>query len=388
MKTLVIGGGMSGLTYGILSVKNGIETVICEKNSRVGKKMALTGNGKCNIGNANVSAGCFNNSKLVEAVLASVPVDVYRQFLQSCGIYTRTDSVGRMYPLSESATNVVDCLRFQFAKYGGKILTDCEITSVRPTSCGYTVRIADSDVVFDKVVLACGSASSAAETNAQALVGKQYFTPTCPSLVPVKISNMDKLLNGLRAKAVVKLLADGVEVGSEIGEVQFKDYGLSGIAVFNLSAIIARNTVCGKKARYEFHLDLVPEISEAELTEILQSRVFDGAQTMFLGILHNKLAETLVKRVGTSPKLLAQTAKSMKFTFDRLLDFSKSQVTAGGVAENYVDLLTLATPNGVVALGEVLNVDGLCGGNNLYFAAASALYLFDETQRRIAFGKR
>lgn len=389
MKTLVIGGGMSGLTYGIMSVKNGIETVICERNPRVGKKLAQTGNGKCNIGNANIVPDCFNQSGIVNAVLNSVPVEVFSRFLRSCGIYTTADNAGRMYPISENASSVVDCLRFQFTRYGGKIQPDCPVTRIERRGEKYIAQIGGAAVVFDKVVLACGSASGAAETCAKSLVGEDYFTETCPSLVPVKIIGMDKLLNGLRVKADVTLLSGG-KVAQESGEVLFKDYGLSGICIYNLSAAIARDVVRGVKRAYEFSLDLLPRFSQTELQNLLQARADNGwqSQHLFLGLLHNKLAEALVKRVGNNPCALAQEAKNMKFKVDKLLDYSKSQVTAGGIDEQFVDLQTLATPNGIVALGEVLNVDGLCGGNNLYFAAASALYLFDEKQREIAFNKQ
>ena len=120
MKTLVIGGGMAGLTYAIVALKNGIDVTLAERNNRVGKKIAMTGNGKCNIGNANVDKNCFNSSPIVQKVLDEISVEEYVQFLSSCGIYTHTDEMGRMYPLCDSASNVVDCLRHQFAKNGGK----------------------------------------------------------------------------------------------------------------------------------------------------------------------------------------------------------------------------------------------------------------------------
>lgn len=383
MKTLIIGGGMAGLTYGIVAAKNGIETVICERNSRVGKKIAVTGNGKCNVGNANVSASCFNNSKIAQKVLAAVSVSEYVRFLNSCGIYTFTDGAGRMYPLSESAANVVDCLRFQFEKHGGKLLVDTQVLSVEKANGGFCVKTSCGNILCDKVVLACGSGSGAPQPNVQDLCGN-YLTATAPSLVPVKIADMDKSLNGLRAKATVTLLADGTPVATEKGEVQFKDYGLSGICIFNLSALIARDIVCGKKRSYQFSVDLVSEFSEKQLANLLQKRLADGADKVFYGILHNKIAQCVVKRSQFTAQSLAENAKSLTFRFEKLLDYSMSQVTSGGIAEKFLDE-TLTLPNGICAVGEVLDVDGLCGGNNLYFAAASALSLFDEKQRERAY---
>ena len=380
MKTLIIGGGMAGLTYGILAATSGEKTLICERNSRVGKKISATGNGKCNLGNANVSLQCFNSSKIVKAVLNAVSVERYVEFLKDCGIYTFCDAAGRMYPLSESASNVVDCLRTRYARCGGETLCDCTVTSVKRKGSVFEVDFGSRTDVFDKVVLACGSASGTSQqSNVSQIVEKRFLTPLVPALVPVK-TKTNKILNGLRAKANVTLFADGVAIAKESGEVQFRDFGLSGICIFNLSSIIARNSVRGENHRYSFTVDTVPSLSLEDLTEILQKRIcLDKAEreAYFYGILHNKIAEYVVLRAeDTTAEQLAKTAKNLTFDFERLLDFSVSQVTAGGIDDKFVDETTLALPNGVIALGEVLNVDGICGGNNLYFAAASAMYAF------------
>lgn len=391
MKTLVIGGGMAGLTYAVIACKNGQDVTVVERNARVGKKIAMTGNGKCNIGNARVTPACFNKSGIVNAVLNSVSVSEYKQYLQSVGIYTFEDADGRMYPLCESASNVVDCLRNQVEKYGGKIICDSEVFSVRPLSKGYEVLINRNNYRFDKVVAACGNKSQANETNVYCAVDKEYFTPLCPSLVPIKTRAMDPILNGLRAKAEVTLTDGVVTLGKENGEVMFKDYGLSGICIFNLSALIARRIVQGKQGNYMLTVDLLPRFSQWDLEDILYRRLKSGEepQRVFYGLLHNKLAESILKRCDNRSdiSLLARTAKNLTFDYAKLLDYSMSQVTAGGVDERYLNVDTLALPNGVVALGETLNVDGVCGGNNLYFAAASALHTFTPEQRKAAYKK-
>lgn len=376
MKTLVIGGGMAGLTYAITALKNGIDVTLAERNNRVGKKIAMTGNGKCNIGNANVNATCFNDSAIVRNVLDEISVSEYVNFLNSCGIYTHTDEMGRMYPLSDSASNVVDCLRHQFAKNGGKLLLDTNVQNLTIKNGKYIL----DGIAYDKVVLACGSGSQS-QTPTFPLVDKSWLTTTSPSLVPVRVSQMDGILNGIRAKCTVTLLADGKQIGQESGEVLFKDYGLSGICIFNLSALIARNIVKGHKHNYTFSIDLVPNLTQQQLWEILRKRESAGEKDkLFYGILHNKLAESIAKR-GKSAYEQCQIAKNFTFQLEKLLDYTMSQITAGGIDERFVDTKTLTLPNGVIALGEILNVDGICGGNNLYFASASALYTFTKSQR-------
>lgn len=380
MKTLVIGGGMAGLTYAIVALKNGIDVTIAERNNRVGKKIAMTGNGKCNIGNANVHATCFNDSQIAKNVLNEISVSEYVQFLNSCGIYTHTDELGRMYPLCESASNVVDCLRHQFAKNGGKLLTDTNVQNVAIKNNKYLF----DGILYDKIVLACGSGSQATQPTLP-LVKTEWCTKTFPSLVPVRVTKMDGALNGIRAKCNVTLLADETAIATENGEVLFKDYGLSGICIFNLSAIIARNLVKGEMHNYTFSIDLVPSMSQSQLYDILAKREVDGEKDkLFYGILHNKLAESISKRAKSAYEQ-CKLAKNFTFTFEKLLDFTMSQVTAGGIDQRFVDKSTLTLPNGVVVLGEILNVDGICGGNNLYFASASALYTFDKSARQKAY---
>ncbi len=380
MKTLVIGGGMAGLTYAIVALKNGTNVTIAERNNRVGKKIAATGNGKCNIGNANVSMACFNDSKIAQAVLDEISVAEYTQFLNSCGIYTHADEMGRMYPLSDSASNVVDCLRHQFSKHGGKLLTETDVCDIAIKNGKYICN----GITYDKVVLACGSGSQC-QAPTLPLVQKQWCTKLAPSLVPVRTTQMDGILNGIRAKTTVTLLADGNPIARESGEVLFKDYGLSGICIFNLSALIARNNVKGINHNYTFSIDLVPSMTQSELYEILRKRETDGEKDkLFYGILHNKLAESIAKR-GKSAYEQAQIAKNFTFTLEKLLDYTMSQVTAGGIDEKFVNIQTLQLPNGAIVLGEMLNVDGICGGNNLYFASASALYTFDKSSRQKAY---
>lgn len=388
MKILVIGGGMAGLTYAIVACKNGLDVTVAERNARVGKKIAVTGNGKCNIGNANVDATCYNGSPVVRRVLDEISVTEYKQFLLSCGIYTYTDNDGRMYPMSDSAANVVDCLRHQLKKFGATLWADTEITAVNKVGYVYQVTVGTVTHEFDRVVLACGSGSQAEKPNITNIIPSDVLTPVVPSLVPVKIRNMDGTLNGLRARANVTLYDGNLYLGKESGEVLFKDYGLSGICIFNLSALIARKMVQRKDGNYIFSVDVVPHISQWDLQEILHARIKCGERNkLFYGILHNKLAEHIVKRTDANADAssISHTAKDLRFTFDRLLDWSKSQVTAGGVDDGYLDMDTLTLQNGVVVLGELLNVDGICGGNNLYFAAASALYTFSKGQRAKAY---
>ncbi|MEG2015348.1 MAG: NAD(P)/FAD-dependent oxidoreductase, partial [Clostridia bacterium] len=237
----------------------------------------------------------------------------------------------------------------------------------------------------DSVVLACGSGSSATMPKLDYLIDNRMLTPTSPSLTPIKLVSPYKILNGLRAKVNVILNKDGAPIAIEKGEILFKEYGVTGICIFNLSAIIARNKSQNINGKYSLSIDLLPMFSVQQLQTLLSIRKDRGynLQNIFLGLLSNKLAECVIDRakVDMLNKLdiiqLVSTAKNFAFDVVGNLDFSMSQVTSGGVDDKYLtDKLSL--PNGVSVIGELLNIDGLCGGYNLYIAIASAIMVGEQ----------
>ncbi|MBR2974187.1 MAG: aminoacetone oxidase family FAD-binding enzyme [Clostridia bacterium] len=387
MVRVVIGGGMSGLVCAIASAKCGHSVILLEQNSRVGKKLSATGNGKCNLYNV-APQGCYNDNQFVQGLLARYSVDDVKQFFNSIGIFTYADSIGRAYPITDNANSVVDCLRSVASKLGVAIFNQTAL-AVRPNKDGtYAVTTNVHTHLCNEVVLACGSGSQANLPSLSQIVPQSYFTSTSPSLVPIKISNMPKMVNGLRLKTTVKLLQDGQAVCSRDGEVQFKDYGLSGICIMDLSAHIARNHVAGRNHTYQIEMDLCPRLSEAQLIDELTNRILQGVPTsqLFYGILHNKVAELVMSFGKTEVANIVKLIKNCTFTVDRLLGYEMSQVTAGGIK---TDLLSsnMQLPNGVYAVGEVLNVDGNCGGYNLLFATISALCTLPQTNKETILSK-
>ena len=380
MVRVVIGGGMSGLVCAIASAKCGHKVILLEQNARVGKKISATGNGKCNIYNVNPS-GNYNDNKFVDTLLARYSVQDVVSFFNSIGIFTYTDSYGRAYPVTDNANSVVDCLRAVAARLNVDVFNQTAI-AVERTKDNFVVTTDVDKHSCDQVVLACGSGSQAKLPNLSNIVPSNYFTPTSPSLVPVKVANMPKILNGLRIKTTVQLLANGSQIYQTEGEVQFKDYGLSGICIFDLSAQIARNNVQEKQHNYQISLDLCPHLAHAQLQDEIERRLAQRLPTdqLFFGILHNKMAQFVTSTTPIDAQQLTQRIKNCTFKVDKLLGYEMSQVTAGGIK---LDLLSpdMQLPNGVYAVGEILNVDGNCGGYNLLFATLSALATLPQTSK-------
>ena len=370
MKRIVIGGGASGLMCSAISAKNNVETILIEKNVRVGKKLSQTGNGKCNLANLEMSLDCFNQSNLVQKLMQLYPTEKVLDILrQDFGIHTFGDNFSRVYPISENANSVVDCFRIACQKYGVKTIFDT-VLSIEKVQKGFKVHC-QNDVYFcDDVVLATGLFAQAKEKRT---FFEQYQTALHPSLTPLMVKNPDKSLDGLRQKCFVTLLKEGKPIYKEKGEVLFRQYGLSGVCIFNCSAYVARSKVKGENAKFEVVLDLLPTIEQKEVQSIAESRGTWEKENWFLGILSNKLALHVAKQSKDVQKAF-QKAKRLSFEVVDTLGFDVAQCTSGGFDEKYLDE-NLALPNGVKVCGEIINVDGLCGGNNLWFAFASGHFV-------------
>lgn len=377
MKRIIVGGGASGLVCAIESAKKGYSVLVIDANERMGKKLSQTGNGRCNLLNEELREGFFGGDlPLVRLLLEKFPLEKVKSVLLSYGIYTFADEHKRVYPITENANSVVDCLLFQCKKHKVSLVNSALVEDISVLSKGgYLLNTSVGDFTADSVVLATGSAASAQQR--KPLVEEKWLTALSPSLVPVKTKNVDKSLNGQRRKCTATLLKNGERVASEQGEVLFRDYGLSGMCIFNLSAHIARDTVKNESEQYSISLDLLPEFSKEELQRILIERSASNyGKNLLLGLLPNKIAESVLKN-GRTAEEIAYYAKHFSFEVEKLLDLSMAQVVSGGVAKEFFDD-KLRLPNGVSVCGELLNVDGLCGGYNLWFAFASGLFVAEN----------
>lgn len=391
MKIAVIGGGAAGLmAAAVASAKHNV--TLFEKLGRVGKKLYAAGNGKCNISNAVLTRAnaekfdAYYNCHEAAEIVAGFDYDDFMSFCaDELGLETIVDEEGRVYPRSENSGSVLDALRLKCHHNGVKISLENSIMRVEKSSKGFKVWQGDGQFVFfDKVVFCVGSGMQVRNFTSFDVLRDFSIavTKTQPSLTPIKTKKVWLPLNGSRVRAKTVLLADGRPVAEENGEVLFRDYGLSGICIFNLSAIIARNIVAGKTAQYQIALDLFPEYSVQQLFEKFCKRlavVGKDAQTFFVGLLSNKLAEAIIGHCRFNEKLskedvkrLAAYCKNIVFDVDGLCGADKGQVMAGGVDFACLDGdLQCKTVSGLYFAGECIYADGLCGGFNLHFAFAS-----------------
>ena len=387
-RVLVVGGGAAGLSAAIAAASRGCAVTVLERLPRVGKKLLLTGNGRCNLGHADLGLSHYHGSlvQIAEPILRAFDSAAYfRQF----GLYTRTDSEGRMYPMSGTAASVLDALRFAAEQRGVQTVCDRQVTGLTQKKDGWQVFCGDAKFSADRVILAAGGAAAPNCGTDGSLypvlrrMGYRIVQPA-PALCPIPTEPARvRALKGMRVRANAKAMLDGKVCKAEQGEVQFTDTALSGICMFNLSRLTAAHG-----ERMEIALDLLPELPESGTAELLHDllklRGDLPAGDLLTGLLPKRIAETLVKQCGgncgaqaaaMTPqqiKSLAALLRDWRFPVTGIAKFAQAQVTAGGIAGDCVtDTLESRLHKGLYFCGELLDLDGDCGGYNLTWCWAS-----------------
>ena len=386
-KVLIIGGGASGLAAAIVSAQRGNQVTLLERGDRVGKKLLATGNGRCNL--ANLGAPCyFGDPDFARAVLAHMPVEKVLAFFEDLGLPTRPDGAGRVYPGCNQAAAVLDVLRAQLDALGVRVITGAEVKALKP---GWQAVTGQGNYTADSVVVCCGglAAPKLGATNAYGLLTGLgcRLIPPAPALAPLETEKAPvKGLSGLRLPVVLTLCGQR-PVAAAMGEALFADYGVSGVCAMLLARDAENLLRKGQQATLymdfsptlgltEYRMERVtpqtPGHNEQQVRDWLRDRQRLPGGDPLLGALPRLLREKLQKAPARDlPRLLC--AYPLPLTGVR--GFDQAQVTQGGIDCRDFDPATLGhrTLPGLYACGEILNVDGDCGGYNLQFAFATGL---------------
>lgn len=386
----VLGGGMSGLVSAIEIKRNYPEksVVIFEKLEKVGKKILATGNGRCNLDNLTAKKDDYNAPQFVSYALEKFPAESNLAFWKSLGLLTVSDSEGRVYPRSNSASGVLDALRFETEKLGIQIIFEHVVSLTKEKNFKINNKY-DSKLVI-ACMGGCSSPSQGSDGSGFEILKKigHRITPLYPSLVQITTdTRFTKPLKGVRVKGRLTLTENKKIVGTSDGEILFTDYGLSGIATMDLSRFLpeVKNPKDAK-----IYLDMANDMSEKEICSYLLSRKKENpslqCENLLTGILPKALGKVLLKKCNIflgeetgnlSEKdfeNIARNIKSFEFKVTGTKGFEFSQVTSGGVSLNEADAETLMSKKvkGLYFCGEILDVDSRCGGFNLHWAVSSA----------------
>ena len=366
------------------------QIVLMERQARLGKKLSATGNGRCNLSNLHASEGGYNGD---DPQFSKYAIDRFGpeetlQWFSGLGLYTVAEPSGRVYPYSDQANSVVDVLRFALDRPNIQVLTDFEVQKVKKDGQTFFVSAKSETLEFDKLIIACGGlAGTKLGGTMSGYKLLRSFGHKCtklrPTLVQVKTSWPGvSALKGVRANCRASIYCNDRLHRSSEGEIQFTEFGLSGPVIFEIS-----RDACQGGGEWECTLDFLPQLSEQMLRELLRRRMDSRltAEDLFTGILHNRLGRCIVKEAGIRGNLpvsdlredqlfdAVTLAKGFTAGLTEPLGMDAAQVTAGGIVTNEFDPTTMESKllSGLYACGEVLDVDGDCGGYNLQWAWSS-----------------
>lgn len=394
MREIVIaGGGAAGLMAALTASENPENHVLLlERQSRVGRKLLSTGNGRCNLTNcrADISHYHGEHPNFAAFALSRFGSADTLAFFGALGLVTVTEPDGRVYPYSNMANSVLDVLRFTLeSRDNASTITGASVERIRKNADGFTVTAGETTFAAEAVIVACGGAAGGklggVMDGYQLLKALGHHrTALYPALVQLKTDpTYPRSLKGVKADAGLTLLEDGRRKAVNRGEILFTEYGVSGPAVFDLS----RAAAAGEYLTLE--LDFWPDRTEAEVRQWVTERAARWptaeAGQILTGAVHNRLGLVIVKAAGLSPAVpleqlgekdhaaIAHVCKHFPLPVTGSCGFDSAQVTAGGMCTEEFDDKTMESRlvPGLYACGEVLDIDGDCGGYNLQWAWAS-----------------
>lgn len=416
---IVIGAGASGMMAAITAARRGRSVLILEHMDKVGKKILATGNGKCNYTNEYMTAECYHgDQRLLTDIRSQFERDDAIAFFRELGIWPKAKN-GYYYPNSGQALSVVEAMQMELKQLDIAVRCGCQVQGLAEDYVGFAVATSTGVYKARKVIVACGllAAPKLGSDGSMIPVLKELghrFVSIVPALCGFYASGMDfKKVSGVRCEAELTLKIDTIHakvssvdgknaenreivsdtdakhIPKERGELQLTDYGVSGIPVFQLSSQAAK--ALKEKKKVSMRIDFLPEIAGGELESELRRRV-ERAKTSVMtleqtlcGLLNQKLIPVLVRKAGivagmqadrvdaAQLRKLTDVIKNYPVTLDKVRDFEFAQVCAGGIRTEEIDTKTLESKlvPGLYFAGEILDVDGICGGYNLQWAWSS-----------------
>ncbi|MDO5398148.1 MAG: NAD(P)/FAD-dependent oxidoreductase [bacterium] len=388
MRIAVIGGGASGLAAAIAAAESGAKVTVYESGPRCGRKILATGNGRCNM--TNINAGLKNyhgrETGFIKGVMKRFWVDETIAFFEELGIVAKVEDKGRVYPNSDQASAVLDVLRIRCGADGVNMVTGFEVSQIRKTKGGFQITSYKGEKAqADKVIIATGgkAAPDLGSKGTGYVLLKEFghrITELRPSLVQMRTDgDTAGKLKGIKFTGTVRM-----GKYAEEGEILFTDYGISGPPIFSLSSRYENQK--------EIELDLMSAYSAEKLLNMMYMRIGRNPdiplESFFVGMLNKRIGQVLLKELGIAPlsrkactlseqeiRTCVNGIKRWKFGITGTQSWNNAQVTKGGALTEDFNPSTMESKlvNGLYAAGEVLDIDGDCGGYNLQWAWSSGI---------------
>lgn len=392
---ITVGGGAAGLFAAISAKKRNknASVAVIERNDRVGKKLITTGNGRCNLSNSDLKNLHFHSSNpaFLSKALRGISPENTKEFFRSVGIETVTETDGRVFPASLQASSVVDALRFSLEELGVSLFTNCKITKITREKGGFTCVCDDTEFFSKAIILTTGGLAGGEKLGCDKTgyllaesLGHKTVKPL-PAITQIKTdTSVIRRFKGIKINAEITAKQNGKHLRKETGELLFCDYGISGPPIFQLSGAVSGKDNC------QVEIDMLPEYGKKELVSLLTERrnilKNRDATEFFTGFINKRVGQYFVKTFANSAQKcgditdfqIEKTVQNIKcFTLkvNGVSDFKNAQVTKGGIDCRDVDAATMKSlcTAGLFFAGEVLDVDGDCGGYNLQWALHSGI---------------
>jgi len=401
---IIIGAGASGLMAAAAAASKGARVALLEHKDDIGKKILATGNGRCNFTNTDMSVNKFHGSKaLIKNGLSQFNYADTIRFFKELGI-PAYDNAGYIYPNSRQAASVVAAFRMELMRLHVDVKTGISITDIKPADDrpGYCIQTDQGCFKSKRLIIACGLTASPKLGSDGSLFRQiealgHHIQKPLPALCGFSCDGLNfKKITGVRCDATVASVIDGQMTEQNTGELQLADYGISGIPVFQISSLMSR--ALDKGQMVEVIIDFLPAFSDDELNGYIKDRIITTTDNrslneMLNGLLNNKLLLELIHKSGVSPdkkgrlltdddcKSLTRSIKHTAVSVKKPRGVEFAQVCAGGIYTKEIDVRTLESKihPGLYFCGELLDVDGICGGYNLQWAWTSG-YIAGEMQ--------
>lgn len=389
---VVIGGGASGLLAAIIAKRNHAQVTLIERNPKLGKKILATGNGRCNYTNQMTQADHYNHPHFVSHALEVFGAKKTMQFFERLGISPRIEDLGKAYPMSEQASSIVDVLTYEIEQVGVKVLCDAKAVRVIKKGDVFFTTLLDGRIIeSDKVILATGGKAmpgSGSDGNGYAIAESfgHTISPLFPSLVKLKLQSPHlKAMDGVKIQGTVQLLDQNQVIQTEKGDVLFTSYGISGPTILQLSR--KANEMLLEHLAPKIKVILLDAMQKEDIEKRFQWMQDKPVEHALIGLVHKKMIQPLLKEAGIhdmsmrfsmipgkEKSRLIQLLTDWRFAVVDSKGYEDAQVTAGGVHIDEINPLSMESRivSGLYMTGEILDIDGLCGGYNLQWAWSSA----------------
>lgn len=394
-KVLVVGGGAAGMMAAISAKNYGADVTILERNNRVGKKILATGNGRCNYTNVNISINNYHgsNKKFPYSCLSQFGLEDTMNFFEQLGITPAIEDNGKVFPLSFQSSSILDVLRFELETIGVDIITEAYVVDIKKEN-NFILTLQDGRKIYgDKVIIATGgnaAPSTGSDGNGYEL-GKKLghsIVEVFPGLVQLKLEgDMFKQVDGVKFVGIARLFEKDRLIKEDKGDILFTNYGISGPPILQLSRTALKYINKGKSM--ELRISIIHTKSKEELYEYLLYRFgFMSKKTIeigLIGLINKRLIIPILKEIGLDKnkyisnltneeiRKLSNILTDLRFNIIGSRSWKDAQVTAGGISTDEIDNSTMESKliRGLYFAGEIIDVDGDCGGFNLQWAWSS-----------------